>query len=80
MAVRRDRKAGFTFAANKRLRYFGMLLDFAKEARPLTQNPAFGIKRVNAPKGRYHVWTFEEVRAFETHYAVGTPALFSRCR
>lgn len=74
VAVLRDRKAGLPNAANKRLRYVRMMLDWAVESGYADTNVAKDTKRVRVPKGGFHVWSVEEVRQFEAFHQVGTRA------
>lgn len=72
MTALRDRKAGFSTAANKRLTYMHRVFKWAVGADLMATNPAAGIERVSIRKGGYHTWTVDEVRMYEAKWPVGT--------
>lgn len=72
--VLRDRKAKLPSAANKRLRYLGLLFNWAIETEMATTNPIKGIKKLEVPRKGHHSWTPEEVRQYEGFHAIGTKA------
>lgn len=74
IAVLRDRKAGTPNAANKRLRYVGLLFKWAMDAGLATANPAADVAKVSAPKGGHHTWTVDEIRRYEEKHPIGTMA------
>lgn len=74
VAVLRDRKAGLPNAANKRVRYLRMLLDWCVETGRLKSNPAVGVKRVAVPKRGHRTWTVAEVRRYLDTHPPGTMA------
>lgn len=74
VAVLRDRKAGKPFAANKRVTYLSHLFKWAMDAELIAANPAEDVSKVRKPKGGFHAWTVDEIRAFEAKHPVGTTA------
>lgn len=70
----RDRKAGFPFAANKRLRYLDQLFRWAVEGERAKTNPCLEVESVMARVRGFHTWTPAEIKQYEDCFEVGTKA------
>lgn len=59
-------------AANKLLRYFRLLLEFAVELEWIASNPARGVKKMRTPGDGFKEWPEQAIEQFQAHWATGT--------
>ena len=59
-------------AANKLLRYFRLLLEYAVELEWISSNPARGIKKMKVSGDGFAEWPEELIEQFQAHWQIGS--------
>ncbi len=72
IAAGRDRRATTPAAANNYLKTMRALFRWALESDMITVDPTIGVKAIKLSGEGYHVWTPEEIAAFEARWPIGT--------
>jgi hypothetical protein len=67
-----DRKADSPGAANNRKRHLSTMFTWGVRQKHLTSNPCREVEKVEYATEGFYTWTVEDVRRFESHWAIGT--------
>lgn len=70
----RDAKAATPEAANGLLKSLRAVFRFGTEAGLTARNPAREVRYLAGKPGGFRAWSLEDVRQFEDHHSIGTPA------
>jgi len=72
LAAGRDRRAETPAAANNYLKTMRALFRWALESDMIAVDPTIGVKAIKMGGEGFHVWTPEEIAAFEARWPIGT--------